>query len=91
MLYIYIYIYIKHHSHSSPTGAESDSNPMAAAPSQTEITDPNCSDHSTTSKKNGRVASFSAHPSDTDSGSDSTIHYGVTAILQPTTIVTRKK
>ena len=84
-------IYTKHHSHSSPAGAESDSNPTAAAHSQTEITDLNRSDHSTTSKKrNGRVASFSAHPSDTDSGSDSTIHYGVTAIVQPTSIATRK-
>ena len=81
----------KNHSHSSPAGADSDSNPTAAAPSQTEITDLNCSDHATTSKRNGLVASFGAHPSDTDSGSDSTIHYDVTAILQPTTIATRKK
>ena len=44
-------IYTKHHSHSSPAGAESDSNPTAAAPSQTEITDVNRSDHSTTSKE----------------------------------------
>ena len=36
----------KNHSHSSPAGAESDSNPTAAAPSQTEVTDLNCSDHS---------------------------------------------
>ena len=37
-------IYIpKNHSHSSPAGAESDSNPTAAAPSQTEVTDLNCS------------------------------------------------
>ena len=42
-------IYNKHHSYSSPAGAESDSNPTAAAPSQTEITDLNNSDHSTTS------------------------------------------
>ena len=42
-------------------------------------------------KRNGLVASFGVHPSDTESGSDSTIHYGVTAILQPTTIATRKK
>ena len=35
----------------TPAGAESDSNPTAAAPSQTEITDVNRSDHSTTSKK----------------------------------------
>ena len=82
--------YTKHHSHSTPAGAESDSNPTAVAPSQIEITDFDRSDYSTTSKRNGRVASFSAHPSDTDSGSDSTIHYGVTAILQPTTIATRK-
>ena len=46
-----IIIIIKHHSHSSPAGAESDSNPTAAAPSQTEVTDLNCSDHSTTSKE----------------------------------------
>ena len=39
----------KNHSHSSPAGAESDSNHTAAAPSQTEITDLNCSNHSTTS------------------------------------------
>ena len=64
---------------------------MAAAPSQTEVTDLNCSDHSTTSKRNGLVASFGVHPSDMDSGSDSSIHYGVTAILQPTTIATWKK
>ena len=44
-------IYTKNHSHSSPDGAESDSNPTAAAPSQTEITDVNRSDHSTTSKE----------------------------------------
>ena len=31
------------------------------------------------------------HPSDTDSGSDSMIHYEVTAILQLTTIAKRKK
>ena len=35
------------------------------------------------------MASFGAHPSDTHSRSDSTIHYGVTAILQPTTIATQ--
>ena len=34
-------IYIKHHSHSSPAGTESDSNPTAAEPSQTEVTDLN--------------------------------------------------
>ena len=39
----------KHHSHSTPAGAESDSNPTAAAPSQTEITDINRSDHATIS------------------------------------------
>ena len=33
------------------------------------------------------MARFGVHPSDTDSGSDSTIHYGVTAILQPSTII----
>ena len=42
---------MKHHSHFSPAGAESDSNPTATAPSQTEITDLNRSDHSTTSKE----------------------------------------
>ena len=47
--YYYYYYYSKHHSHSTPAGAESDSNPTAAAPSQTEITDVNRSDHSTTS------------------------------------------
>ena len=62
----------------------------AAVPSQTKVTDLNCSDHSTTSR-NGRVTSFGESPSDTHSRSDSTIHYGVTAILQPTTIATRKK
>ena len=41
----------KNHSHFSPAGAESDSNPTAAAPSQTEITGLNCSDHSTTSSE----------------------------------------
>ena len=35
----------------TPAGAESDLNAAAAAPSQTEVTDLNCSDHSTTSKK----------------------------------------
>ena len=35
----------------SPAGAESDSNPTAPTPSQTEITDLNCSDHSTASKE----------------------------------------
>ena len=35
----------------TPAGAELDSNPTAAAPSQTEVTDLNCSDHSTTSKE----------------------------------------
>ena len=61
------------------------------APSQTEVTDLNCLDHSTTSKRNSHVASFGESPSDTHSRSDSTIHYGVTALLQPTTIATRKK
>ena len=32
----------------TPVGAESDLNAAAAAPSQTDITDLNCSDHSTT-------------------------------------------
>ena len=32
----------------TPAGAESDLNAAAAAPSQTEVTDLNCSDHSTT-------------------------------------------
>ena len=32
------------------------------------------------------MASFGESPSDTHSRSDSTIHYGVTAMLQPTTI-----
>ena len=75
----------------APAGAESDLNAAAAAPSQTEVTDLNCSDQSTTSKKKRRVASFVESPSDTHSRSDSTIHYGVTAILQPTTIATQKK
>ena len=35
----------------TPAGAESDLNAAAAAPSQTEVTDLNCSDHSTTSKE----------------------------------------
>ena len=55
-----------------------------AAPSQTEVTDLNCSDHSTTSKEMIAWRALGSHPSDTDSGSDSTIHYGVNAILQPT-------
>ena len=42
-------------------------------------------------QRNGRVASFGEFPSDTYSRSDSTIHYGVTALLQPTTIATQKK
>ena len=37
----------------TPAGAESDLNAAAAAPSQTEVTNLNCSDHSTTSKRNG--------------------------------------
>ena len=37
----------------TPAGAESDLNAAAVAPSQTEVTDLNCSDHSTTSKRNG--------------------------------------
>ena len=37
----------------TPAGAESDLNAAAAAPSQTEVTDLNCSDHSTTSKRYG--------------------------------------
>ena len=43
------------------------------------------------SKRNGHVASFGASPSVTYSASDSTIQYGVTAILQPTTIATWEK
>ena len=35
----------------TPAGAESDLNAAVAAPSQTEVTDLNCSDHLTTSKK----------------------------------------
>ena len=35
----------------TPAGAESDLNAAAAAPSQKEVTDLNCSDHSTTSKE----------------------------------------
>ena len=50
-LFKFIIIIIKHHSHSSPAGVESDSNPTTAAPSQTEVTNLNCSDHSTTSKE----------------------------------------
>ena len=42
----------KHFLAHTPAGAESDLNAAAAAPSQTEVTDLNCSDHSTT-KKNG--------------------------------------
>ena len=38
----------------TPAGAESDLNAVAAAPSQTEVTDLNCSDHSTTSKEMAR-------------------------------------
>ena len=38
----------------TPTGAESDLNAAAVAPSQTEVTDLNCSDHSTTSKEMAR-------------------------------------
>ena len=38
----------KHFLAHTPTGAESDLNAAAAAPSQTEVTDLNCSDHSTT-------------------------------------------
>ena len=34
----------------TPAGAELDLNAAAAAPSQTEVTDLNCSDHSTTSE-----------------------------------------
>ena len=52
-------------------------------PSQTEVTDLNCSDHSTTPKRNGRLSIFGVHPSDMDSGSDSMIHYGVILSLQP--------
>ena len=33
----------------TPAGAQSDLNAAAAAPSRTEVTDLNCSDHSTTS------------------------------------------
>ena len=38
----------------TPAGAESDLNAAAAAPSLTEVTDLNCSDHSTTSKEMAR-------------------------------------
>ena len=38
----------------TPVGVESDLNAVAAAPSQTEVTDLNCSDHSTTSKEMAR-------------------------------------
>ena len=38
----------------TPAGAESDLNAAAAVPSQTEVTDLNCSDHSTTSKEMAR-------------------------------------
>ena len=38
----------------TPAGAESDLNAAAATPSQTEVTDLNCSDHSTTSKEMAR-------------------------------------
>ena len=38
----------------TPAGAESDLNAAAGAPSQTEVTDLNCSDHSTTSKEMAR-------------------------------------
>ena len=38
----------------TPAGAESDLTAAAAAPSQTEVTDLNCSDHSTTSKEMAR-------------------------------------
>ena len=77
----------------TPTGTESDSNPAgngASIPSQAEVTDFNSSDFSTTKTKN-RVASFGALPSDTRSGSDSTMHYGVTTILEPTSKANRKK
>ena len=40
----------------SPAGAESDLNAAAAAPSQTKVTDLNCSDHSTTSRNGARRA-----------------------------------
>ena len=38
----------------TPAGAESDLNAAAAAPSQTEVTDLNCSDYSITSKEMAR-------------------------------------
>ena len=38
----------------TPAGVESDLNAAAAAPSQMEVTDLNCSDHSTTSKQMAR-------------------------------------
>ena len=44
----------KHFLAHTPAGAESDLNAAAAAPSQTEVTDLNCSDHSTTSKEMAR-------------------------------------
>ena len=43
------------------------------ASSQTEVTDINCSDHSTTSKEMAAWWALMSIPSDTDSGSDSTI------------------
>ena len=53
--YYYYYCYTKHFflAHT-PAGAESDLNAAAGAPSQTEVTDLNCSDHSTTSKEMAR-------------------------------------
>ena len=51
LLLLFLLLLTKHHYHSTPAGAESDSNPTAAAPSQKEVTDLNCSDHSTTSKE----------------------------------------
>ena len=45
-----LFLFLAH----TPAGAESDLNAAAAAPSQTEVTDLNCSDHSTTSKEMAR-------------------------------------
>ena len=50
----HFYYYTKHFFSHTPAGAESDLNTAAAAPSQTEVTDLNCSDHSTTSKEMAR-------------------------------------
>ena len=84
-------IYTKLRPTLTAAGAESDVNPAAngAKPDRSHrflLLRP--LDHF---KKKWRVASFGESPSDTHSRSASTIYYGVTAILQPTTITTRKK